>query len=843
MTTVHRPRLAIHTCVLLLLGGSVVAQNPQFANVGEVIPDGFGHVIAAADYEGDGDVDLFATGGLFLNEGGHFVPGPVWPAAFDPGINVRSAEVADFNGDGLVDLMITRLGGSPSGLVLLLAPSGGGSTFGITAALPTAIAQPWEMTVADVDGDADMDVIVGNTHLPSNWQLHLNNGAGTFTAAPVAQWPSSAGTANIHWLASGDFDGDGWVDVVGSDLTGTYWRRNLGGGSFGATQVMPATLSVDNGVVGDFNGDGFDDFFAVESAGFEVLYLGSPSGPVPGTPTFGGYLGGQPVAVDRDGDGKDELLRSVTQVSGALDGELFLRPGQTSGLGAAVSMGPIRYGFNSVGLYPGIAVFDVDLDGDQDTVIAPGGMAPYVLLQTVIGTHQLAQKAVPAALESVFAPPRDVDGDGNVDLLRATLANGLVTLEAYLNDGRGCFAGAPVWAGSYSAVAAGEPTWADLDGDGDPDLWTESPFTNSSNLALLNNGAGVFSVGASVPFLGRSTATVIADFNGDQIPDVVVARPMLIPFPPIFQAPMFVPGLQVPTGVGYGVPAQLGPPELIVDMVAMDAEFDGDLDLLVATVGQLGAPGPVYFYQNDGNANFTAQPPLAGASATTLAVGDINGDGLDDLVLGGEAWLRSGQTFAAHSFHPVPLRHISLADLDEDGDLDLFDEAGRWYPGDGAGNFAAPIDFVPYMPVASGLSRGGRAPVDFDNDGDLDTIGPHASGDGHFAIYSNLKRHAAPTTLATPGNPIGLSVYGDVGSPWFLGVSLPTTSVIGLPFGPLFLDPANLFVVSGGVIPANGRADTSAVIPVNGAGFTLTWQALVGQSLRFTNAFDTPIAF
>ena len=832
-------------CLVLsaLLASSLTAQNPLLAEVGEAIPDGFGQLIAAADYEGDGDVDLFSTSGVFLNDGGFFRPGPTMPAAFDPTFNVRSAEVADFNGDGLVDLMLGRLGGTPSGLVLLAAPAGAGTAFVASAALPVGGTGFFEFAAADVDLDGDVDVVVGNTSLPSSWQLLLNDGVGNFTFATTTQWLPDLPT-NMSWLATGDFNGDGFPDLFASTFAGSIWRNNLGGTAFSASLVAGPSFVAETGTVGDFNGDGFDDVFMGESGGGEALYVGSPNGLILSGSIIGSILGAPPVAADRDGDGFDELLRSVTPVSGGSVAELFVLPGTSSGPGTGVSLGLIHYAYTNVSPYPGMAVLDVDGDGDLDTVVAPGGMSPYVLLQDSSGGHAFAKKIIPPQLETLYLPPRDVDGDGDADLITHAFANGQVTLLLWRNDGRGDFGTAPVVAGSFTAAIPMPPTWADLDNDGDDDFWVGSLFVTSPSLVMLNNGAGLFTVGTSINNIGHTVTRVIADFNGDAIKDVVMGRPAMSVFPPIMDQPLLITGSLVAGGVSYSPPVPFGLPALIIDMVVVDPDQDGDNDILVATYGSLATPGPVYLYQNDGLGNFTALPPFPGVQAATVAAGDLNGDGIEDVVIGGQTWLGNGTTYLVQGLHAAPVDLVSLADLDEDGDLDLFDRAGRWYPGDGAGNFGAPIQFVPYAPELSVPSGGGRVPLDLDGDGDLDTIGPNTSGSGHLSLYANLTRHAAATSLATPNLPLGVAVYGKPNELWFLGLSFPPTGGIALPgFGTLFLNPANMLVWSAGLLGPSARADVSVVIPPNGAGFTYSWQALVGQPLRFSNGFDTPIAF
>jgi len=832
------PMIRRAAAAAVFLSGSLCAQSPLFVEVGEVVPDGIGQVLGVADYEGDGDDDLFSTVGVFLNEGGFFRPGPVLPATFDASFNVRSIAVADFNGDGRVDVLAGRLGGAPSGLALFLAPPANGPEF---VAVPTSIGGApdlRELAVADLDLDGDVDVVAAPGFSSGNsWQFLQNDGAGNFTAAGPSQWPGT--DLDISWVAVGDFDGDGLPDVYASTNGGSRWRRNLGGGNFAASAPIGSMLLADSGCVGDFDGDGHDDIFLVNVVGDEVLHVGSAAGPVAGTPTPVGPLGAPPLAVDGDGDGRDELIRAVTQVSGSIQGELQVRPGTANGPGVALSLGEVRFAYGNPTPYPGVAPLDVDGDGDLDLVVCPGGAAPWTLLRDATGGYTTVAKNVPAGAQGLFAPPRDVDGDGDVDLVRAQLANGVFELTTHRNDGRGNLSGA-VPSGTFSSPAAVDPQWVDLDGDGDQDLWVGALWPTLDTFALVNDGSGGFAVGATLQNVGSSTAVAFGDFNGDGLMDVVQGRPMQSFFPPIARTPVMIAGAPAPTGIAFAPPASFGLAELLLDIAVVDEGQDGDLDLLVCASGLFGAGGATRIYRNDGTGAFTALPPFAGVQAATLAVGDLNGDGVDDLVLGSGVWLWQNGSYVPHSVHTPPVGKVSLADLDEDGVLDLFDAGGHYYLGDGTGSFGAQVPFVPYPGSAVNLSRVGRRTVDFDGDGDLDVMGPLSTLPGHLSRYANRLRHLAPTSLGTPGQPLGMRCYGPANEPWIVGLSWPPAGGLALPpFGTLFLDPASMFVVTAGVLSADGSADFVVNVPANGGGFTWTWQALVGTPLRFTNSVDT----
>jgi hypothetical protein len=164
------------------------------------------------------------------------------------------AAVGDFNRDSKLDVLTTS-----DGAYLLLGNGDG------TLKRPIAIDNTFptfdEPIVVDVNGDGRLDYMVSywvdlNAHQLGT-RVYLGNGDGTFQPARNID----LGTAN--GVTIGDFNHDGKVDfVTSSETTGTIsvFLGN-GDGSFEAPQTFgPATGGIlFDFVVGDFNGDGYDD--------------------------------------------------------------------------------------------------------------------------------------------------------------------------------------------------------------------------------------------------------------------------------------------------------------------------------------------------------------------------------------------------------------------------------------------------------------------------------------------------------------------------------------------------------------------------------------------------------
>ncbi len=250
-------------------------ENPEYRN--------FTHV-ETADYDGDGDADLYvgsydpASGSykhfLFNNEMGRFKD-----VSDEVGIKhsgrESSAVFADYDNDGFLDLYITREGGD-----ILYQNAGKGVFKDVTSDTKIGSKTGGNKAVFfDLDHDGDLDLFETSSVLNL---VFRNNGDGTFQERANEMGLSGTG-ANSQAATFGDFDDDGDIDLfVANEETSNSLYSNQRQGVY--TDVTEnAGLKSKGGAsavtVGDCNNDGFLDLFVGETNGENSgLYLNKGTG-------------------------------------------------------------------------------------------------------------------------------------------------------------------------------------------------------------------------------------------------------------------------------------------------------------------------------------------------------------------------------------------------------------------------------------------------------------------------------------------------------------------------------------------------------------------------------------
>jgi hypothetical protein len=190
-----------------------------FASPVSLYPGG-ANWVAVGDLNNDGIPDVALTDSVgvkvLLHTGAaasltYAAPVAVFTQSVNPGITgANLIAIADVNGDGLNDLVITDPGpvGSPPTVNILLQNKSAPGTFlaPVSYAL-SGTSIPQSIVVADVNGDGHPDIVIGGSTVVN---VLLNNASapGTFLAA------ASYATTNATQVAIADVNGDGLVDIV-----------------------------------------------------------------------------------------------------------------------------------------------------------------------------------------------------------------------------------------------------------------------------------------------------------------------------------------------------------------------------------------------------------------------------------------------------------------------------------------------------------------------------------------------------------------------------------------------------------------------------------------------------
>jgi hypothetical protein len=343
-------------------------------------------------------------------------------------------------------------------------------------------------------------------------------------------------------------------------------------------------------------------------------------------------------------------------------------------------------GVDDAGLGKGVAFADINNDGLVDLFISNKGGASKLYLnkgndkfEDVTAKSGLGNAVVGFTLGSVFG---DYDNDGYADLYMAK--GGQYEVEAnrlFHNNGDGTFTDVTDKAGVGLKAFTYGASFVDYDNDGLLDLYCANYGVGKKNVLYRNNGNGTFTDVTDQAGVGDrswSWMGVWADVNNDNFPDLYVVNGR---YPDGEPNKLY---LNNRNGTFTEVAKKAGVDDANWGLGAAfgDIDNDGDQDLFVSNY-----VGGNNLYLNKGDGTFT--------KATERVKGGHDGWG-------------KGPTFG---------------DVDHDGDLDLYEGdcklANQLYLNDGKGNFANVADSQPKL-KCEGVRTKGTSFADIDNDGDLD---------------------------------------------------------------------------------------------------------------------------
>ena len=445
--------------------------------------------------------------------------------------------------------------------------------------------------------------------------------------------------------------------------------------------------------------------------------------------------------------------------------------------------------FDNVAPALGLATFDMcggaiaddfDNDGYLDIVVSTWDIAGQLRFFRNNQDGTFSERTEQAGLLGLYGGlniiQADYDNDGNVDILvlrGAWLgAQGRHPNSLLRNNGDGTFTDVTFAAGLGDVHYPSQTgAWGDYDNDGDLDLYVGNETSRAlvaPNQLFRNNGDGTFTdVAASAGVMNHSFAKAViwGDYNGDRLMDLYVSNS----------------GgqnrLYRNTGRGTFIDEapRLGVARPTESFPAWfwDVDNDGALDLYVSAyvagiehlaAGALGLPVNVELarlYRGTGDGRFEEVSERYGLRQPVAAMGanfgDLDNDGYPDFYLGTgyppyHSLMpsvmyrnRGGREFAdityAGGFGHLQKGHgVFFADLDHDGDQDVFEQMGGAFPGDRFGNvlyenpgFGNHWIAIKLVGVRSNRSAiGARIRADIVDDGTRRSVYRHVNSGGSF---------------------------------------------------------------------------------------------------------------
>lgn len=677
--------------------------------------------VVDADFNGDGIIDLVIAPSnsssmtvLLGNGDGTFQKA----SPVDTGMLGSTVASGDFNEDGRIDLVATNPG--DVGVAFFLG-NGDGSFISSAqvSSLLIEVTGGNALAAVDINGDTHLDLAFTNPFL-NQLTVMVGDGFGGFQIASIII--VSGGLAD---LAAQDFNEDGSLDfaVVGVDSDRITILLGNDDGTFEISESFEVGTDPFKIEAGDFNGDDHVDMAVANfGSGNVTVLLGDGNGSFLNAGTHS--VGNRPeslVTGDFNGDGSLDLAT----VSSSSDMMIFLGKGN----GMFQSAKSFAVGANPMSLVA------ADFNGDGHVDVANANYRSNnvaVLLGNGNGLFLNLDLPSSAIDQPVALMKADLNGDSQSDLTVANATSDSVTVLLSQGDGTFLKVGSFVAGIFPKALAAG-----DFNGDGRTDLAVAN-YGSRDVTVLLGNGDGTYQMPKSLVLAGTPSSLVVGEFNGDNLLDVAVSFQTKVDANGTLTAGDIV---RVFLGNGFGAFNEAGSYTTgFLPTTLISGDFDGDGNLDLATANN-SYQDQVTIALGDGQGNFPNPFSYSlSHNAVTLVTGDFDGDTFLDLAVSTRYYYYNSLAVlindGAGTFHlgkttnlDREIEALVTGDFNGDGNLDLTTANGIYLiaPYSYSNNLTVLLgnglgDFLNSGSVAVGSNPVALESGDFNADGRLDIV-------------------------------------------------------------------------------------------------------------------------